>query len=157
MVAISDSVVSSTSTSMKRGDVTPETMYCQRYARSRAGHVDVVRYLLNSGAPIDDQTEDGFTALSAAAFDNRLAIVELLLDSKADMELQDINGRTPLMRAAGTGRTEIVKLLITRGARTDWRDRAGLNAEMLTVQNGHEETARVASGSAFECCTQFDD
>ena len=44
----------------------------------------MVKLLLNVGADIDKQTNDGYTALIIAAYKNNSEIVEILLDYGAD-------------------------------------------------------------------------
>ena len=86
------------------------------------GHVDVVRYLLEAGAnineiPDNDEVRDyshkGSTknALCAAASNGRVEVVKLLLDQGGDKSIKDSHGKTPLQLAEQNGHEECVKLL----------------------------------------------
>ncbi len=50
---------------------------------------------------------------------------------------------TALMLAAGVGQTDVLILLLANGSDTDPVDRAGNNAEILAIRNGHTRTALV--------------
>ncbi|CAO3622326.1 unnamed protein product [Cunninghamella blakesleeana] len=58
------------------------------------GHIETVQYLLQCGAPIDDQDNFGWTALMWATVNNHNDIVNLLLSQNAKTELQTITGNS---------------------------------------------------------------
>lgn len=62
---------------------------------------EMVRILLNAGADINFQNNDGSTALHTAAFFCRPEIVKMLLDKKADKTLKNKYGATALDNVAG--------------------------------------------------------
>ncbi|HKO97555.1 MAG TPA: ankyrin repeat domain-containing protein [Pyrinomonadaceae bacterium] len=81
------------------------------------GHLNIVRILLDTGAPIDSSSPgDGSTALHVAAFKGRPDIVEMLVKAKASINCQMTDGFTPLHLAAQGGHIEIVKTLLATGA-----------------------------------------
>ena len=47
------------------------------------GNLAEVKRLLNEGADINAQAQDGYTALMSVSFDGRLEVVKLLLDEGA--------------------------------------------------------------------------
>ncbi|MDP2434633.1 MAG: ankyrin repeat domain-containing protein, partial [archaeon] len=75
------------------------------------GHLDVVRFLVHSGARVNHQDKNGATALMMATYLGHTAIVELLLDNDADARLQDKYKNTALLLAYLQGRFELAPLL----------------------------------------------
>ncbi|KAG3163094.1 hypothetical protein JG687_00013757 [Phytophthora cactorum] len=72
---------------------------------ARLGHVDVLTFLLTSGASANVINFEGRTAL-------HLTVNRQLLAVDANVELGDANGQTPLMLAVKLGSVEMTKLLI---------------------------------------------
>jgi ankyrin repeat protein len=73
-------------------------------AAAHLGHVDVVRALIDSNAPLDHVNNLGWTALIEAIVlgdggPRHIAIVRALVDAGADLNLPDRNGNTPLALA----------------------------------------------------------
>ncbi|KAJ6640747.1 KN motif and ankyrin repeat domain-containing protein 1, partial [Pseudolycoriella hygida] len=85
------------------------------------GNIDMVQMLLDAGADINIQDEDGSTALMCAAEHGRIDIVKLLLaQSECDSCIQDVDGSTALKISLEAGYRDIGVLLyahehITRG------------------------------------------
>ena len=63
---------------------------------STFGHTDVARELIEAGAELDIQNNDGSTALLTAAFFCRTEIVEALLNAGADRSIRNNAGATAL-------------------------------------------------------------
>jgi ankyrin repeat protein len=59
------------------------------HAACDSGHVEVVKFLLASGAAADPVASTGATPLQRAAETGHLDIVELLLDAGADIDAAD--------------------------------------------------------------------
>jgi len=82
------------------------------------GDIDLVRQLLDRGADIDFQGENGWTALMKASRNGNMEIVRLLLDRGADIDFQGT--RAPalpaLILASHNDYKDIVELLLDRGA-----------------------------------------
>ena len=57
------------------------------------GRVEVVRDALSAGADVNNQDENGYTALMWAAESNREDIAQLLLENGADASLRSADGR----------------------------------------------------------------
>ncbi len=87
-----------------RGDLTPLQFAAQ------VGDPDVVRALLDGGAPPDQPGEDGWTPLMSASFEGFADVVRVLLDGGADPDWK--SGReTAITIAAESGYREIVDML----------------------------------------------
>lgn len=105
--------------------------YTALHYAARAGHHDVVQYLLEEGAPVDATTSSGnATSLHKAAVAGHLHIVKTLVSCGADGRLQDVDGETPLHKAAAKGYTEVLEFLLhTFPGASDIRDRHGRTAQ----------------------------
>lgn len=89
------------------------------------GDVDVVRELLEHGAPIDEITT-GETALHAAVAERQGKVVRLLLEKGADVKVVNRSRRTPLHFAAWyMDDTAVTEALLTRGADVNALDAKG--------------------------------
>ena len=77
---------------------------------SQQGKLDVVKYLLNKEAHVNDAMTDGRTALHMACKNGHIEIVKLLLKRDANQFLKS-NRQSPRDVANTNGHTEIVKIL----------------------------------------------
>ncbi|MBA3915900.1 MAG: ankyrin repeat domain-containing protein [Acidobacteriales bacterium] len=112
-----------------RGDFSP------LIAAARNGHLDVVKYLVEHGADVDDKDNSrDKTALLAAAFRLHPDIVQYLAEHGADINAQAINGFTPLHDAAFVGDVATVKYLVDKGARLDLKNKHGQTALECAIQ-----------------------
>eukprot|EP01041_Mallomonas_annulata_P003499 gene3499-6965_t len=85
-------------------------------AASSKGYIDVVQLLLDKGADINLQTNQGKTALIVASEFGQTEVVRLLLAKHAKTRLRmNTTGRTSLMLACRGGHTETVQLLLLHG------------------------------------------
>ncbi|KFZ11552.1 hypothetical protein V502_07499 [Pseudogymnoascus sp. VKM F-4520 (FW-2644)] len=83
---------------------------------ARFGLVSLVDGLLESGAGIEEEGEDGMTALCQASIMGHGPFVKLLLDKGANVNAQGGPYNNPLQAASFGGHLDIVKLLIDKGA-----------------------------------------
>lgn len=87
------------------------------WAASAAGHMEVVRFLVEDAAVnINQTTHTNSSPLRGACYDGHLAIVKYLVEKGADMELANRHGHTPLMIGAFRKKTEVVEYLLSKGA-----------------------------------------
>jgi ankyrin repeat protein len=89
---------------------------------ARNDHLEVVRFLLQSGANVNLRSRSGKTALIPFSASGCLAGIELLLRNGVDVNLPDSDGMTPLMWACRNGHLEAVKLLVRHSADVNARD-----------------------------------
>ena len=85
-------------------------------AAAHLGHDEVVRILVEAGAPLDHVNNLAWTALIEAVVlgdggPRHQRVVQILLEAGADREIPDGRGRTPLQLAEMAGYTEIARLL----------------------------------------------
>jgi ankyrin repeat protein/L-ascorbate metabolism protein UlaG (beta-lactamase superfamily) len=86
------------------------------HVAATGGHLDVVRFLLERGLPVDIGDNEGSTALDAAAIQGHLELVAYLLEEGSDPTHADDFGMTPLHFACYNGHADIARLLIDHGA-----------------------------------------
>uniref|UniRef100_A0A6Q2X478 Euchromatic histone-lysine N-methyltransferase 2 n=1 Tax=Esox lucius TaxID=8010 RepID=A0A6Q2X478_ESOLU len=141
-------------------------------------HVDVTKYLVQSGACVYQTEEDGYTGLHHASKLGNLEIVTLLLETgQVDINAQDSGGWTPIIWAAEHKHIQVIRALLNRGADVTLKDKemnvclhwasfAGcaeiaemvLNAGCpLSSVNMHGDTPLhiAAREGFFECVTLF--
>jgi ankyrin repeat protein len=75
------------------------------------GRNEIVKLLLDRGALIDLQNEDGSTALMMASFDGKIECARLLLERGADTSITDKDGKTAKDDAQRKRHDDIVQLL----------------------------------------------
>ncbi|KAJ6492774.1 ankyrin repeat-containing domain protein [Mycena vitilis] len=84
------------------------------YAASKIGNAEVVRLLLEGGAPVDINGCKGYgSALYAASCNGDAEVIRLLVEGGSDIVA---NGRYALRGATDSGNAELVKLLTELGA-----------------------------------------
>jgi ankyrin repeat protein len=79
------------------------------------GHAEVVRFLLEHGAPVNLPSDSGLTALMAAARGGHEDVVRLLVDKGAQINLVSQNDETALDLAEKNRNTDIADFLRGRG------------------------------------------
>ena len=79
--------------------------------------VSVVRLLLEHGAVINVQCQNGWTPLHTASGHGALEVVRLLLELGADVEAKNNDGKTALQYAADNGYDEVVEFLREHGTK----------------------------------------
>ena len=104
-------------------------------ARNRSETLDA---LIEFGAILDIQNNDGYTALTWAARNGRNRIVDDLIAAGADVNAT--NGRTtPLIEAARYGFGKVVSALIKAGASLDAKGIYGRTALSWAAMNRHDD------------------
>jgi ankyrin repeat protein len=80
---------------------------------SYEGHEEIVQMLLqNENIQINQQDNDGYTALIEASFEGHTEIVQMLLQNEnIKINQQDNDGYTALMWASFEGHKEIVQII----------------------------------------------
>jgi ankyrin repeat protein len=94
----------------------PDELRRSLHAASGAGHLEIVRSLLEGGANIDERDESHRTPLSHASGSGRVEVAKLLIEYGADVNSSDGTGWTPLHSASSHGHAGVVHLLLDHGA-----------------------------------------
>ena len=81
------------------------------HCSAHSGNVNIVRYFLSLGLPVDTVTAKKNTALHIAASKGNLEVVRCLVEAHADVNLKDNFGYTPLHWASMKGHEQVVRLL----------------------------------------------
>jgi len=78
------------------------------------GSVDCVQYLLENGADVSSQDDDGWTSLHAAVCGKRRKCVALLLKAGCDPFAENIDGLTPFQMAVEMGIDKLVRQFLKK-------------------------------------------
>ena len=108
-----------------------------------AGHGDLAKLLIASGADVQARNHAGNPPIQVAAFAGLPEVIKLLIEAGSPVNLQDHVGDTPLHDAALQGQVEAVQALIAAGADVQAVNNAGHTPLNLANQNGHENVAAV--------------
>jgi ankyrin repeat protein len=107
------------------------------------GHLGAVKLLLHhtGGQGLDDEDDEGQTALSYAAQNGHKEVVDYLLSNEARADCRDESGMTPLLMAASAGHTGVVQTIVlhTGTQLLEDRNEDGLTALYYAATNGHDE------------------
>jgi len=111
---------------------------------SRHG-IDLAQYLLDQGAMVDSQDEEGLTPLYRACtfYKCDYDVIRLLLEKGASIENKDKRGRTPLFRACLQNNLKLIELLLDHGAQIDSKDCEGCTALFRAVEQKNIESIRL--------------
>lgn len=82
-----------------------------------ANDANIIRPLLEKGAPVNKTDTHGRTALSYAAEQGNMGVAQVLLEYGADVNAKDNSGMTAIMYARENGRKEMVQILQNAGAK----------------------------------------
>lgn len=122
------------------------------WCAAAAGHLDIVKLLVKSGANVNSTTKTNSTPLRAACFDGHFEIVKYLVEHNADIEVANRHGHTCLMIACYKGHYRIARYLIEIGADVNRKSVKGNTALHDCAESGSLEIMKllIASGSRID-------
>lgn len=109
----------------------------------------VIKFLIERGADINIQNNDGYTPLTYASDNDMIDIVRLLLEKKVDVNVKDLCGFNAFMVACCKGKIDIIRVFLEHLNKypdsfdiydVDQRGRTGL---ALACSFGHEDVAKM--------------
>uniref|UniRef100_A0A671NDP7 Protein TANC1-like n=1 Tax=Sinocyclocheilus anshuiensis TaxID=1608454 RepID=A0A671NDP7_9TELE len=92
--------------------------------QSHLGHLEMAALLLECGAPVNGQSENGMTSLCYASAAGNLPLVTLLCKNGAKVDHADKSGQYALVHAALRGHAEIVQYLLEQEWSSDLKSKA---------------------------------
>ncbi len=111
---------------------------------TRDGDLEQVRALIDAGADLDAQRDNGETPLITAIIGGHVLVASLLIDRGADIQARNKGGFTPLHAAAYANAIEIAEKLLSRGADVkDQMNKAGVTALSVASEEGHPGLVKV--------------
>ncbi|XP_062610995.1 uncharacterized protein LOC134272844 [Saccostrea cucullata] len=106
------------------------------------GHCSLVCYLLQLGASVNYQNQDGISPLHAACQSRQLEVIKILISNEARVNLRDEDGETPLSLSCTNDFVEIVAQLLCNGAEINLQDSQGLTPLHKSIMEGHVRTVQ---------------
>jgi len=102
---------------------------------------EIIAYLIEKGAYVNAENEDGNTALHSAARGDSSESVVILCKSGAKLNVKNKNGQTPLHFATQKGNPEMVKTLLSFGADASQQDEKGYTPLHYAAISGYSDIA----------------
>ncbi len=99
--------------------------------------------LIENGAQINQQDENGWHSLMFTAQNGSVAILKLLISMAVDINLLNSDKKSALHIACENGYSSITEKLIEQGALIDLKNKEGITALHLASQNGHVECVKI--------------
>ena len=104
---------------------------------SLGGHSDIVRYLLEQNADVNEADIFGRSALYYAYQNGHLDVVNMLLSKGADIKAVAAIGHTPLIKAILCGHHRLVEALTSSGASVNVKTCTGYTILDYALESGH--------------------
>jgi cytohesin len=137
-----------------------DTPWTLLHAAAYSGNVELVKFLLSRGAPIDAEAHTKYrnTPLQTAMLSKQAAVARVLVEAGADVNHPQWEGGRALHDAVWQGNVELVRFFLSHGAKADVRDRRGEtplhdaarqgNVEMVQflLSHGADVNARTVRG-----------
>lgn len=109
----------------------------------RAGDVETARSLLQRGARLDEENDDGNVPIHVAVSQRDGGIVALLVANGASIDELNADGKTQLYCEAERGNDEVVAFLLAQGAKVDARTLESQTALFAAAERGFDRVTRL--------------
>ena len=113
------------------------------HTAAEKGCLNLVNVLLENGADLNWQTEDGWTASHLAARGHPDILRLFFSTYQADLSLRLINGSLPLHSAASGGNTECIETLLAVGVDIDALNKFARTPLHFAAEKGHPDAAQL--------------
>ncbi|TRY82474.1 hypothetical protein DNTS_029958, partial [Danionella cerebrum] len=121
------------------------------------GHLEMAGLLLECGAPVDGQSENGMTALCYAAAAGHLPLVTLLTKKGAKVDHADKSGQSAVVHAALRGHAEVLLYLLEQQWGPEMKNTAVQQAFIAASSMGHTLVVkRMLALSSDDVSVQID-
>ncbi|XP_065096260.1 protein TANC1 isoform X3 [Paramisgurnus dabryanus] len=110
--------------------------------QSHLGHLEMAALLLECGAPVDGQSENGMTSLCYASASGHQPLVTLLCRKGAKVDHADKSGQCALVHAALRGHAEIVQYLLEQDWSLELKNKALQQALIAASSMGHTQVVK---------------
>ena len=109
------------------------------------GHLELAKYLIKAGAPVNSPSRNGLKAapIQSATAAGHEKIVHMLLQLGADPNIREGNGYAPLHAAAQNKDRYVIHTLIYGGADLTLAGRDGKTPLDIAIETGDQETIRL--------------
>lgn len=122
-------------------------------------HREIISYLLEHGADINAQGQQGVSSLHRAALHGNVKLATYLLARGARVNIKDKTNATPLINAAGKGHLEMVRLLLAYKPDVNVQESQGKwSALHAAILNKHADIVKLllANGADVKAKNIFD-
>ena len=106
------------------------------------GDTETAMKLIQDGANINVEGDNGETPVLAATYQNHVETVKALIGAGANIEIKDEKHSNPLLYASREGYTDIVKVLINAGVNTKETTKSGGTALISASERGNVEVVK---------------
>ncbi|WP_263703409.1 ankyrin repeat domain-containing protein [Bacillus thuringiensis] len=106
------------------------------------GDTETAMKLIQDGANINVEGDNGETPVLAATYQNHVETVKALIGAGANIESKDEKQSNPFLYASREGYTDIVKVLINAGVNTKETTKSGGTALISASERGHVEVVK---------------
>ena len=124
---------------------------------SQNGHVEAACKLIEYGAGLTAQTNDGSTPLHLALGKGQVNVARMLIERGADLTVQSEDGSTPLHLALQEGQVNVARMLIEHGTDLTAQNNDGLTLLHLALYWGQVGVARMLIERGADLTAQNND
>ena len=128
-------------------------------AACQNGHDDIVTALLEVGADIELEDDDGDRGVHHAAFGDAAGVMQLMGAAGADLNARNKRRQTPLHISVNKGHIDVVSVLLEHSCHTSLQDSEGdtplhdaiskKRDDMISILLDHGADVRLANNSGF--------